>query len=160
MFWKKKPIDRIVERNPRFAGAFGEVYNGLMKDWGAKERFEDFISVQGVVDQLDQMYNSTKLAALGRNGEEVFASVGVQLIDLISKEEVDQRFAWSIIVARDIIFSYGPAVANGLKRDTFEITSLFLSSISDQLSRKNVGGAYQGPILVFGAILEGVDHLK
>lgn len=158
LFWGMKPADRMIKRNPRFASAFRDVYNGLMMQWGAKERFDSHISGQGIIDQIEKIYISTKAAAEGVNGGDVFASVGVQLMYSITEKAEEEQFAWSVVVARDVIFGYGPALANARNKDVNEVTRLLLGAILEHVSKKNASSEQSGPMLIFGAILEQANR--
>ncbi len=158
MFWGMKPADRMIKRNPRFANAFRHVSDGLMMQWGEKEWFDSHISGEGVIDQLEKIYSSTKAAAEGANRDNVFASVGFQLMYSITERDEEEQFAWSVVVARDVIFGYGPAIAKARNKDVYEVTRLLLRAILEHVSKENASGEKNGPTLVFEAILEQVNR--
>ena len=137
MFWKKKLDNDFISRNPSYALAFAALHDEVA-DSTKTVRFNKYINDRRIISIVASTYEDTKGAVRDLGGSSVFASLTVQLADLLAakvrESELDQ-IAWSLNVLRDIVFAYAPAIAVSDGKDAQSITHLMLEAIIKKLTK-------------------------
>lgn len=161
MFWRKKKAEDFVERNPFFFMAFGEAWNELsVKALGFEMEFVKYIEDPRIVKNIDEIYRLTKASLSDKAAGDVYASLVMNTIEQL-REDVSLHDALQLgratNTARDIIFSYAPAIAEANKNDVYELTKIILLRIVEGLENSPGSKKPEMAINYFNIILHSAS---
>ena len=155
MFWRKSKDEAILMRNKRYAVAYGVFHNRVHDKIGGIDDFKVYMSNPQIINLIEGQYNECLRVLKYTDAGEYVAYIIVQQNrnwqKYIDSDEVEQ-LGWGFNAARDIIFSFAPAIAKAGGKSVEGVTGLMMEAIIERISE----GEMQHDVEPFLLALRGV----
>lgn len=163
MFWRKSKDKQIISRNIRYGVAFGLVFSRFKEGIGESGDFKAYMTDPRVIDVIDHAHNEALRVLVNTNPADFFAHILLEQNKSWKKKcnaDPLSQIAWGYNAARDIIFSFAPAIARVGKKNVEDVTGAMLQELIDVILEDKIQYNVELFVLPLRGVLEAFEDVK